>query len=296
MRIDDVEFDRYNQYDLTVLACGYETRATYAIRSAPQSGAVLAIDYNCPGLISYDSNRAWLLDNGSALVDEEIAVDSISAAIASDRSIRVDISSMKRSTIANLVEACARSKGARVEFVYTPAMYESSLEAASAEHTLSAGPVSRYFLGELRPSSISLGLIAGLGLEPHRILGLSELLEPSKVWALQAQSDDLRFRDRVLEVNDAVVGRPDVSVLPYDIRSMASTYLALESLVFGASRKYRVVIAPSGPKMLALVAMIAAARSDPAPAVWRVGPSEAGAVPVDVTPAGDVVAAMVDFD
>ncbi|MGN7967058.1 hypothetical protein ACTJKK_13365 [Microbacterium sp. 22179] len=149
--------------------------------------------------------------------------------------------------------------------------------------------------GDLRPSSVPVGLVAGLGLEPHRIMGLTELLEPDQVWAFIASSDDSRFQHDARSVNQLTLEDPHTSAVTYEIRSIAETYLALDSLVFAASPQRRLVLAPSGPKMFSLVCMlVAASQPDLRPAVWRVGPASASsATPLEA--AGDVVAAEVNF-
>ncbi|MEV7135735.1 hypothetical protein AB0N24_22980 [Arthrobacter sp. NPDC093128] len=184
----------------------------------------------------------------------------------------------------------------QVQFVYCPAQFDSSSEAAARVGTLSAGPVSDYFVGELRAPSVPVGLIVGLGLEPHRALGLVELVEPSRTWAFVSESIDHRFSEAASALHSNLLASPDApTLLHYDVRSLAQTFGALESLNFAVGLKYRLLIAPSGPKIFSLACMLVGApRVNGRPAIWRVGNANP-ATPSDVTEAGDVVAANVRF-
>ncbi|WP_411557021.1 hypothetical protein [Plantibacter sp. MPB07] len=256
----------------------------------------IVIDYHSPGVGEYDNNLSAVQSSDAALQSEEGALEAIVAAAAIGARIRVDISSMRRSTIASVVDRLQAVSGqADVQFVYAPAAYEASARAAVDHLSLSAGPVSDVFRGDLRPSSLPIGLVAGLGLEPHRIMGLTELLEPDEVWAFIASSDDARFQLAARQVNQLTLDDVHTTPVVYDIRSIAETYLAVDSLVFAAAPRRRLVLAPSGPKMFALVCLLVASnQAEHRPAVWRVGPiSTAEATGLEA--AGDVVAAEVNF-
>ncbi|WP_146080641.1 MULTISPECIES: hypothetical protein [unclassified Pseudoclavibacter] len=82
----------------------------------------------------------------------------------------------------------------------------------------------------------------------------------------------------------------------YDIRSLANLYNSLESLIFSAAVDYRMLIAPSGPKIFSLAAMLVGLpRDSRRPALWRVGSTSTQEHESDVVEAGDLVAARVDL-
>jgi hypothetical protein len=255
----------------------------------------VTIDYDSAGEGDYDANKSWLERQGHDLLSEADAMAAISSARTSGHRLRIDISSMKRTTIARIVEALWENPATEpVQFVYAPALYEASSSGISNDMALQAGPVTPFFGGALRPTSTPLGLIAGLGFEPHRVLGLTELLEPAQVWAFLAVSEDRRFQAAVREVNLPTLANQHNYVHEYDVRSIADTYSAVESLVYAAGQSHRLVLAPSGPKMFALVCMLVAASATPQPpAVWRVGGVRATAQ-AGLRAAGDVVAVNVE--
>jgi hypothetical protein len=296
MRVNDVIFSRSERFDLLVTVCGYERRSQYVTRVSAEPKSHVVIDYHSPGIGAYDDNLDEMQPSHTVLDREEAVLEIVARAAAAGARVRVDISSMRRSTIAAVVNTLQYSRGnADVQFVYAPAAYEASARAAVDHLSLSAGPVTDIFRGDLRPSSIPVGLVAGLGLEPHRIMGLTELLEPDEVWAFVASSDDSRFQRNVRLVNQLTLEDAHTTALTYDIRSIAETYLAVDSLVFAAAPRRRLVLAPSGPKMFALVCLLVAANQpEHRPAVWRVGATSTHSGTA-LEAAGDVVAAEVNF-
>lgn len=296
MRVHDTTFSRSDHFDIVLSVCGYEERSTHVARSMlVRPDTRLVIDYAASAVCSYDKNRTWFTNEEAQLLDERTAIEKIKGAALDGLRIRVDISSMRRQTLASLVTALydVGSKN-EIQFAYAPAAFEQSSSAVDQSQVLTAGAMTPNFEGALRPSNVPLGLIAGLGLEKHRVLGLTELLEPARVWTFLALSDDPRFPKNAISVNQPTVDDPHTTVLQYDVRSISGAYASVESLVYAASQSYRLVLAPSGPKVFTLACLLASvARSRYQPAVWRVGPQHVE--PHDVGAAGDVVAAEVCF-
>lgn len=296
MRIEDTPFNRAKQVDFELFVCGYENRATYVARLSSGGGERVAIDYEAAGVLSYDANISIMNSIHVARHPEPVALAKLDAAIERAASIRVDVSSMRRSTIATIVQRLFEAKATNVEFTYAPADYMTSSRAALVDVALSAAPVSEFFAGVIRPASVPLGLVIGLGLERHRAIGLFELLEPARTWAFVAQSDDGRFSDAAKQANPQLFEEAGSMPYRYDIRSITRTFIAVESLLHAASPGNRLVVAPSGPKMFALASMLAAVAQPIRPAIWRVGAQHSLENPTDVLPTGDVVAARASFD
>lgn len=295
MRVADVEFVRTEAFDLEVFVCGYESRCSYTAKiSQGGDSRRIVLDYDSSDSGSYNENRRWFESAGCHLMSENLVLEEVAGASAQGLRIRIDVSSMRRLTLAKLIEALGREGLAiKVQFVYAPAAYESSSKAAIPIESLSAGPLTPFFSGTVRTTRFPVGLVAGLGLEEHRIVGITELLEPAHLWAFIAHSDDPRFHEAVAVVNGPVISDAQTTQVRYDMRSVADTYAAVESLVFAASQSYRVVLAPSGPKIFSLACLLVAyPRSNLRPAVWRVGSQDAGPA-IDVAAKGDVVAVDV---
>ncbi|MFP7762036.1 hypothetical protein [Marisediminicola sp. LYQ85] len=297
MRVRDVAFNRTQQFDILVATCGYERRSSYLARLGVAAARKLAVVY--PGTVglSFASNRAIYEAEAWDQVAERELLDELARELhgAVHVSLCIDVSSMARRTIANMVELVSEHPNVGVvQFVYCPARYETSARAAAVVRPLSAGPITPYFSGTLRSPSIPIGLIVGLGLEPHRADGLIELLEPSRLWSFVASSEDERFATDVLSMHSSLLGGTRSVPVSYDVHSLSDIYSSLDSLVFSAGLRYRLLIAPSGPKIFGLAALLVGAnRSDSRPAIWRVGVEGAIDAPIDVLEAGDVVSAVV---
>ncbi|MBX3103999.1 MAG: hypothetical protein KF867_03395 [Cryobacterium sp.] len=300
MKIGDIDFAKTNEFDLIVASCGYERRSSYLLRLGVSAPMRFAIEHGGTDVPQTKANRDLYSKAGWKPIEIAELLIALAREIPSSasRDVCVDITSMPRRTIAAIVEFFSTSdfENMRVTFAYCPAQFDSSSRAAERVQPLSAGPLSGFFTGALRPPSLPVGLILGLGLEPHRALGLVELVEPARTWAFLGESEDTRFAASAARLHKSLleITHGD-GFLPYDIRSLAQTYESLGSLVFSVGLQYRLLVAPSGPKIFTLACLlIGASREVARPAIWRVG-GVGPAEPMDVEEAGDVVAAVVEF-
>jgi hypothetical protein len=299
LHISDVVFDRTAPYDVVIATCGYERRSSYLCRiGLTRAAHKYAVSHPGAQTNALIANRTlyeredWHINDLTATLS---ACGEYLSTLASAR-LCIDISSMPRGALAAVVEWLITSLAMPLDitFAYCPADFTASALAASRVEPLSAAPVSAFFSGELRAPSIPIGLIVGLGLEPHRAIGLVEFLEPAQTWAFISESLDSRFDAETESLHAGLLGAPEgPATFRYDVRSLAHTYAALDSLVFSAGLKYRLMMAPSGPKMFTLACLLVAApRTPERPAVWRVGAHNLMTA-VDVVEAGDIIAARV---
>ncbi|MCP2177880.1 hypothetical protein LX13_003721 [Williamsia maris] len=291
MRIEDRVFDRRETFDVFIASCGYETRSSYCCRLGVQALEKIALTYgdDAPGAVL--RNMQEYTEADWVLLDAEWFCSSLGENSLAEKRVAVDISSMPRRVLGNVTRSAVASNASSITFVYCPASYGASAAVAQQADVLSAGPLGPDFRGPLRPSSLPISLIVGLGLEPYRALGIIELVEPARTWAFSATSDDSRFSQGAQAVNRPLVtslqGKP---IYQYDIHSLADTYLALDSLCFSLSSDSRVLLAPSGPKVFSLACILVSLYSkQPAPAVWRVG-GKGGWMGIDVMESGEVIA------
>lgn len=300
MRPQDNIFDRSQLFDVVIATCGYERRSSYLCRLGILGRSRFSIVYPGTHGGSFDSNKAiyeaseWILDDLEAVLRGAM---NATAAIESPV-MAIDISSMPRRTLGRIVEwlTMELASDAIIHFLYCPGDFTSSIQAAEREGPLSAAPLSEFYAGQLRPPSIPIGLIIGLGLEPDRALGIIEFLEPARIWLFASRSDDERFAAAAASLHRSLLESNNFDGLfYYDIRSLSETYSAVESLCFSLGLDYRLLLAPSGPKLFSLACLLVGAeRSDSRPAVWRVGNRNL-MMPVDVVEAGDVCSSLVPF-
>lgn len=297
LSISDVEYQQDAFFDLAIVTCGYERRSSFTARNGLRASARLAVRHADSAGLSFTENQELLQSSDWAIVDQEACLIVLREAIGGGASkFAIDISSMPRRFLGQLVQILAESSGdAQVDWLYAPATFDDSASAAGKIQSLIADPVSDFFSGGIRSPHVPVGLILGLGLEPHRSIGLVEFLEPSRVWAMLGQSDEPRFAEKAVDVNRELLALPMTTSLPYPVTSVATTFSALESLVFATQDSYRLVIAPSGPKVFGLASLLVSATAgDLRPAVWRVG-GQGDAVPMDVAEVGMVVATRCEW-
>jgi hypothetical protein len=297
----DVVFDRSQRYDLIVATCGYEKRSSYLCRLGVTATHRIAIVHEGTTGLVYEENVRIYQSAEWSLVDIKAALTRLTelANSGSVKTMAVDVSSMPRAAIAYLIELLNGLDPAirlDVSFLYCPADFSNSSAAANLDGPMSANPVSSYYSGVLRPPSIPIGLIVGLGLEPYRAAGIVELLEPARTWYFIPSQGDERFVEESARVHQPVLTLADTSdIFEYNIHSLSSTFSALDSLCFSTGLRFRLIMAPSGPKLFSLACLLVAAKRDPArPAVWRVG-SSSRMESVSVEAAGDVTASCVVF-
>lgn len=298
MIIHDVE-PSFSRHRFVIATAGYETRSTAVVRAGLAANGI-ALTYSASALSErHAKNLAFYESAGWAVVSEEIGMAQLSAELSSGLdTLVVDYSSMPRRVIAQILQRLnACSHAVDVTFLYFEPTFRSSEAAAMQAVNLTAGPVLTNLSGDARPLGLPVGLVLGLGMERHRGLGVVELLEPERTWALVAESSDPSFADAATANHAPLFGEVDaVSLLSYPLESVSRSYAMLLSLITSASADFRVALVPSGPKPLALAAMLAAQDySGPRPAVWRVGAQSTGA-PSDVQESGGVVAVNVLFE
>lgn len=299
MKVTDIDVGSAAR-GLHIASAGYETRATALLRAGVFSNPGVALMYSSTALSSQHSKNIELFERASwTILNTFDAVKLLVERLAAgeDR-ISVDYSSMPRRVLASIIRALADCGHAvEAHFFYSEPTFATSRAAALKNVNLTAGPVSSAFSGDVRPLSLPIGLVLGLGMELHRGLGVVELLEPERTWAMVADSADTSFSDAATANHSALFGEVDsVALLSYPLSSVSKTYALLFSLISSASSVYRVVLAPSGPKPLALAAMLAALDvPGPQPAVWRVG-SLSSYDPSDVRESGATIGLRVDFN
>ncbi len=278
--VENCIFDDGAAYGLTVMSIGYERRSSYLLRSGLRGRVNYSYAFEAPRGGAYRSNADLYQSAGYSILEvpegsygsdlESRVVD------AGEANVAVDISSMTRrrlaATVLALNRAAVRARvSLEVDFYYCPAMFvQPDLDSVGV---LRAGPLPG-FEGPLRRASLPVGAMIGLGYEPHRALGIIEYLEPSAAWAFIPQST-ADYEREVQAANESVLTLiPLDKQLRYSIDDPAGTVYALDSFVFAAGERRRIVLVPMGPKVFTLAALLVGLQSGyKRPAVWRVGES-----------------------
>lgn len=281
--------DTDETYDIVLATLGYEKRARAIAQAMGSAHHRAACGFDSYRVLSYSENWAWFSDNGfqvlepgdanyrawlEAWLSEAVASAAVAAGDGAPIRVAIDVSSMTRSRIACALETASKL-GERhplaVDFLYTPALYQDPPE--EPDFTASIEPVTPFFRGwppdPMRPPAA----LIGLGYEIDKAAGAKEYLELKDIWAFMAAGDDPKYAEKVHENNELLWGEIEPErLVQYAISDPYALFVRLESQLFGmlCQGRARALVLPMGPKIFALVAMVAALHHHPEAGVWRV--------------------------
>ncbi len=302
--IPDVEvalraFEKCDEYDVLIGALGYECRASYipGLLRANSGLKYVSVLQEVPGLC-FDSNRSLFhewgfveLEGDGALARKQIAIIADELEDVDNEYIRIalDVSSFTRARMAEIVLGIcdlARAANRRVcaDFWYAPGLFE--LPSDGDFITDVSEPVTPDFAGWSAKPELATSLVIGVGYEPERALGAVEYLDPAHIWCFVPVGDDPRFDRAVEKANESMWrSSPQAERIPYPVADPISTYVSLESLVYGLQRISRPIVLPFGPKIFSVCSLLIGIAYAPAVTVWRVsGGTQSGVR--DCKPAG----------
>lgn len=206
------------------------------------------------------------------------------------RRLAVDVSSMKRTRIAAVVEAVIEYLTAHeleIDFLYTPSSFRAP-EESDDPPVLSVRPVSGYFAGWWHDLDAPLHAIIGLGYELERASSAIDQLEPEVVEAFVPVGTDGDYLTALKKANEELFGTEVLEgVTYYEVADPFSCFRTLESRVHGIAGQHRVALVPLGPKIFATCVLLVAALHPGAVQVIRVSAEEREHV-VDYSSDGNV--------
>lgn len=258
--------DQWQQYDLVIACCGYESRSRSLIeRHEFVSGKRLAIGYAEREVIAFAENREAFEKAGfevRAVPDAEFA-EFINEAIlsildSSHPTILLDISCFTRVRLALIVEAISAIDGCVLDVYYSLA--EFSPPSASEPYNEFLCPVSSYFSGWTGDAERAVGLVCGLGYEQLKALGIIEYIDPFETWLFFPESSIHSYDIAVEKANSLLLRETSVSnVVRYPVMSGEILMRQLLNLVGAAREEYRCILMPLGPKVFAFSALLVGA-------------------------------------
>ncbi len=274
-------------YDIVLATLGYEERARAIAQAVDGAPHLAACGFDSHRVLSYEDNRTWFSDNGFQVVEpgdanyrawldtwlsEAVADTAAAAGDGAPIRVAIDVSSMTRSRIACALETALQlgeHHPLAVDFLYTPALYRDPPE--EPDFTASIEPVTPFFRGwppdPMRPPAA----LIGLGYEIDKAAGAKEYLELKDIWAFMAEGDDPKYAEKVHENNELLWDEIESDrVVQYAISDPYGLFVQLESQLFGMLRQGRALVLPMGPKIFAVVSMVAALHHHPEVGVWRV--------------------------
>ncbi len=191
--------------------------------------------------------------------------------------VLADVSSMSRLRMAAIIDAARIMQSdvsICIDFVYSIAKYSRPPRTVAPITAFRA--VTAPFAGwQLDPNTPTCAVI-GVGYEQDQVIGVVEKFEPAECWTLIPSGPDERYMKSVQKANDTLWEEvPAERRLIYDVVNPFSTFLQLESLVFGVLRDSRPVLIPFGPKIFTVASLLVGAVHAPSVPVWRVSCDQA---------------------
>ncbi|MDR0232154.1 MAG: hypothetical protein LBI82_08565 [Dysgonamonadaceae bacterium] len=274
--------NRSNQYDVFIASTGYEIRASFLAKQEIKANRkiVLAFEDNKdhPNRMLNDSifekyNFEFIKISGSD--DDEIL--SLFKSIVLDHpyselSILVDYSSMTRiwygAIIYYLSHLQIENKKIRIYFSYSVSEFTPPPQIES--ETFNFYPINSFC--HLSLPTKPTALIAGLGYEKKRVFGLREYFDAEALFLFY--TDKNSFTEYVLEKNKEVIESvKETHIFPYTLTDVTYTKMLLQDLCEELKNRFRIIIAPCGPKPFTLLSFIIASNI-PNIDVWRISASD----------------------
>ncbi|MCV2349438.1 hypothetical protein [Paucibacter sp. Y2R2-4] len=279
--IDSSAFQQ-SDYDLSIFALGFESRATNLLSDvAARSKKVVALGFDHGHELFYAKNTENFERSGgfvfNNLTDEQFEEKFQNLVSELDwnagNTVFIDISCFSRFRLAAIVHVLFESLGAQngalnVDFGYSVA--EFCKPSTDRSPNTVVGPTHAAFAGWSQDGYSTTAAVLGLGYEQDQALGVVEYLQAGEVWAFTPHSPVVEYENEVAMANDLLINEiPENRVLKYDVQSPARVISTIESVVRGLCEAHSVVLVPFGPKIFVLCALLVAAmRQDVA--VWRV--------------------------
>lgn len=289
-RPDDLKFDA------VFVAAGYESRCRWVTEQTNiDSDRKYALTFGYLEVGDYQSNidffkgKGFVFRDGFAVGIGDEIIESFPDNQNSTLRILIDISSMSRKMIANLLLAMdqvRRIRAIEIIVAYAASQYSSDYNPGPIRE---AAPIRRELAGWSSRPELPLGAVFGLGCEPGLVLGALQTLEPDKVWAFAPNGFDQAFGEESAKANANIGDIFDVSISAYDLDQPTITRGRFEALLNAVGDRFRLIAVPFGPKLFAWLTMSTIVFQDRAQiGVWTFSSGDK-ARPVERAPEGPIV-------
>ncbi len=186
-------------------------------------------------------------------------------------SVIVDYSSMSRLYYGSFLRSCYEYKGntkINLCFIYNIAKPIPPL----CSQLFHFEPMPGY--SQLRLPQNPTALIIGLGYEEGRAYSLKDYFDAEEVYIFRTdQNSSAEYYDLVTHNNERLLrslyNQGKRNIFEYSLENIAYTHKMLSDLCQELSDKYRIVIAPCGPKPFTLISLLVSLRLENVD-VWRI--------------------------
>lgn len=249
-------------FDIAIVAVGYERRCRWVVEQEAITATVcLALEFGFLAVASYEENLTFFRNKGYKSVPGlgsdavEFLASQIDRVKGDNRKIFVDVSSMSRGMIANVllaIDLARRNGSIEVWASYAASKFSSDYNPGPIRKT---EPIRRDLAGWSTRPEHPLGAVFGLGCEPGLVLGALQVLEPDKVWTFAPKGFDEAFSVECAAANSSIGDIFDTTEFEYDLSNPVITRGKFEALLNAVGDDFRLILVPFGPKMFAWLTM-----------------------------------------
>ncbi len=294
------------RFNLFLIASGYEKRSVFLLEKFKiKADMKIALAYiEKSKELHRKENQKIILANGFEILpvsgEEGFEFQSIIKRIfpATENNtikILVDYSSMTKvwysTIITSLMTLSSAIDQIEIYFSYTPAAFSEPRKQKSARLTQSLF----YDVNKKMDPSKPIALIIGLGLDNSRSETLVKKIKPAVTYLLYTDpAHHINYFEQLFKNNQKLIESIEIrNLYNYPFKDLRKTNEILTNLCLDLRLKYNIIIAPVGPKVFALIAMLLATRY-PDLDVWRVSGGIYEKI-IDKIPDGDPLIYKVDF-
>jgi hypothetical protein len=260
-------------YDIFILAAGYEQRSIYLPANYNIKAEIkIALAFNEKSKeLHRKDNDSFLVKQGYKLVtisgEQNLDLEPYFTELLKSNGNRhmymlVDYSSMTKmwySGIINYLIGITKSHDyITIHFSYTPAVYNEPKKKSP----VNINKLVSYPCKKVNDSAKPTALIIGLGLDNNRAEYIRKTQNPALTILFYADpTNDLKYVEKVFKYNQDLIEQTEVrNLYSFPLNDLEKTDEMLTSLCINLRVKYNIVIAPVGPKILSLLALLLASR------------------------------------
>lgn len=273
-------------FDISIVASGFEKRASFqatTLKTDAKKKIALGFVLESDDKIRIDNDKKFRSANydlvtGNGVDFEERYIDQMFDDIEltqnhkNEINIHIDYSSMSRNWYARILLRCKRLSElmtVNVYFGYSFAKHDNNKKEETLNEIVE--PIFGYC--KLSVPHKPTALIICLGNEFSRVYGLKDYFDATTYLFYSDARFGNSFSEEVEKINeDLLLNTNPEHIFKYPIEDLVFTDQMLENLCRALNEKYRVIIAPCGPKPFTLLSMINSIKLNNDIEVWRISP------------------------
>ena len=293
-----------SEIDLVIAVSGYEKRSPYLmerIKLGDETKLVLCFEEMINEMNRPENDRIFrelgfhpVVLSGNERLNLEAILDHLPDKKRDELTILVDYSCMTKPWYASFIDYFSHASlpysKVNILFSYTQSTFVEPKKPKPLRVAESLGFSARGMM-----AGKPVALLMGLGYEKDRAEYLRKSMDPEITYCFYADPcKDNRFVEKVYINNFKLIDSLHKNqVFSYPLEDMEQSDSSLTNLCLELRMKYRIILAPLGPKPFALICMLVGARY-PDIEVWRVGAGKLESL-YDRVPVGEPLVYRVEF-